>query len=123
MSTPARFYDSEQMTMIAELFSGLKDLFRKFEGEYGDNDSHPCYVWSTEIVIRHKDDYTVGRFAYEDDQLIFEITDENYGYADRADMITISINPPEDPAETARAIAAALDAHIRQEDTAAGQKR
>lgn len=112
MTTPARFYDSEQMTMIANLFASLKDLFREFEGEYGDNDSHPLYIWSTEIVIRHKDDYTVGRLTYEDDQLIFEITDENYG-------VDNDKTPSSDV--LASVVGAAIAAHVRQEDTASGQ--
>lgn len=79
MTVPARFHDPQGMVQIAEFFAGLKDLYARFEGPYGDNEDHPYYTFSTEIVIRHKDQYTIGRIGMEDDFLFFEITDENYG--------------------------------------------
>ncbi len=77
--TITKFHDPQTMTQIAELFSGLKDLDEKFEGEFGDNDSMPLYILSTEIVIAHKDGYTIGRIGMEDGYLFFELTDEYYG--------------------------------------------
>ena len=75
-----RFYEPERLVEIAEFYKGLKDLVEKFEGPpFGDNEGHALYVFSMEVVIRHKDDYTVGRIYQEDDNLVYETTDERYG--------------------------------------------
>lgn len=76
MTTERRFYDANQMAKIAELLKDIEAAYKRFEGEY--NSDEPLYIFSTEIVIRHKDDYTVGRIGM-DDFLFFEITDEDYG--------------------------------------------
>lgn len=72
-----RIYDPKQLTTIANLFQSLSDLYKTFEPEINTLDE-PLYIFSTEIIIRHKDDYTVGRIGM-DDYLFFEFTDEKYG--------------------------------------------
>lgn len=76
-------YDAKQLMRIAELFNDLTEAFSKFEPGFTDGgipswDDDPLYIFGVEIVIRHKDDYTIGRIAM-DDFLFFEFTDENYG--------------------------------------------
>lgn len=78
MSIPARIYETKTLTKVAELFQGIEDLYREFEPGVDLTKENPLYIWSTEIVIRHKDGWTVGRIGM-DDFLFFEITDENYG--------------------------------------------
>lgn len=79
MSAP-RFYDAATMEKIAEFFRGLEALQKKFEGDVGGQATaeNPLYIYTMEIVIRHRDDWTVGKFSI-DDFLYFEITDETYG--------------------------------------------
>lgn len=80
--TPARFYDAKSLLKIAELFVELEALYKKFEPSVNSADE-PLYIFSTEIVVRHKDDYTVGKIGM-DDFLYFEITDETYGEKPKA---------------------------------------
>lgn len=78
MSAP-RIYDPKTLTAIAGLFSDIEAAFKKFEGDtVQPTGEFPLYVFSAEIVIRHRDDWTVGRIGI-DDFLFFEITDETYG--------------------------------------------
>lgn len=84
MTTPARFYDSKQMLAIGEFFAGLQDLQKELEGDLAaSSPDKPLYVFGMEIVIRHSDDYTVGRFGM-DDFLYFEMTDEHYGEKEKS---------------------------------------
>jgi hypothetical protein len=81
-TTPTKIYDADTMLRIADLYKGLEDLFTKFEGgSLGTVASvvNPLYVFDANIVIRHKDNYTVGRIFIEDDNVVFELTDEDYG--------------------------------------------
>lgn len=81
MTAPARLYDPKQMARISKFYSDLYALIEEFEGgEIGEfpDDDHPLYIFAMDIVIRHKDGYTVGRIGL-DDFPYFEITDENYG--------------------------------------------
>lgn len=78
MTTPARFYDAKQMAQIAKFFAGLEDLIKTLEPDAVFTAENPLYVYGLEIVIRHRDDYTIGRIGMED-FLFFEITDETYG--------------------------------------------
>jgi hypothetical protein len=76
-------YDAKQFTKIAKLFSDLTEVFKEFEpgftdGGFSSTDDNPLYIFGVEIVIRHRDDYTIGRIAM-DDYLFFEFTDETYG--------------------------------------------
>lgn len=78
---PAKIYDAKQMAKISELFSDIEAAMKKFEGgEMGGlrSNENPLYIFTTEIVIRHQDDYTIGRIGM-DDFLFFELTDEKYG--------------------------------------------
>lgn len=77
MTTPARVYNAKQLMKIAEFYQGLTDLFEQFEPPTNTEDD-PLYIFSAEIVIRHKDGYTLGRIGM-DDFPFFEITDEAYG--------------------------------------------
>lgn len=74
---PNRIYDAKQMAKISKLFGGIEALYKEFEPPINNN-NEPLYIFSTEIVIRHKDGFTVGRIGM-DDFLFFELTDENYG--------------------------------------------
>lgn len=80
MSLPARIYDADILMKIAKFCRGLHDLQKELEGEIGGfpTDKNPLYLFNVEIVIRHKDNYTVGRIGM-DDFMFFEITDEDYG--------------------------------------------
>lgn len=100
-----RIYEPALMAQIAELFSDVVAAYAKFEPKVNSRDQ-PLYVFSTEIVIRHYDGYTIGRIGM-DDFPFFEFTDENYGEKPKRDD----------------GVGAAVQAHIRQENTASGQPR
>lgn len=77
MTAPPRIYDPKILAQVSELFTEISKVFKEFEpDEVSAN--YPLYIYGTEIVIRHKDDYTIGRIGM-DDFLYFELTDENYG--------------------------------------------
>lgn len=112
MTTPARFYDAKQMAKIAEFYAGVETLIKELEGTDEPSAVGPLSVYSMDIVIRHRDGYTVGRIGFEDDYPFFELTDEHYG---------------EEP-ETVETVHKwlsdkeyGIQAHIRQEDTGAGR--
>lgn len=78
--TPTRFYEPDQMVKVADFFAKFKALVEEFEGGTyaAPNDEHPLYVFGGEIIIRHKDGWTLGRLAV-DDFWYFENTEETYG--------------------------------------------
>mgnify|MGYP001615215880 FL=1 len=78
MTVPARIYEAKVLEQVSALFTGISEVFKDFEEDLVPSREKPLYVWATEIVIRHKDGYTIGRIGM-DDFLFFEITDENYG--------------------------------------------
>jgi hypothetical protein len=79
MSNPSRIYDAKQMAKIAALFEGVQSLIKDFEGDsISPTLDDPLYIFGLEIVIRHRDDYTIGRIGM-DDFPFFELTDERYG--------------------------------------------
>lgn len=106
MNTPSRIYDPKQMAQIAEFYSDIKAAIDKLEPEISATMENPLYVFGMEIVIRHRDGYTIGRIGM-DDFPYFELTDENY------------VSEAE---EVKRSTTDVLLSHIRQEDTASGQK-
>jgi hypothetical protein len=73
-----RFYDPKQMAQIAAFYKGLEELVKGLEPEFTATLDNPLFIYSLEIIIQHRDDYTVGRFGMED-FLFFELTDEGYG--------------------------------------------
>lgn len=103
---PACIYDPKVMRQIADFFQGFVDLQKTLEPDITSDDEHPLYLFNAEIVIRHRNGYTIGRIGM-DDFPFFEITDETYGEISKEDEIK-------------RAVTEALQTHIRQEDTAAG---
>lgn len=111
MTAPSRFYDPDVMKRLADLYSAAAFLIENFESDYGkyddpDEDDSPLFISDLDIVVRHKDGYTVGRITVEDGFPVFELTDENYG-----EVTTL----PD--------VATAIARHTRQEDTASGQPR
>lgn len=78
MSAP-RIYNADILTniltKIAGFYKGLTDLIEEHFPEMEDTDA---YVYSMEIVLQHRDDWTIGRIGL-DDFLFFELTDEDYG--------------------------------------------
>lgn len=75
MSTTARIYDPKILSDIAAFYKDLLDLIEKHFPEMSETD---VYVYSMEIVLQHKHDWTLGRIGI-DDFLFFEITDDDYG--------------------------------------------
>lgn len=76
--TATRFYDAKQMAKVAAFLEDLQTLITAFEGdEVVATAENPLYVYGLEIVIRHHDDYTIGRIAM-DDFLYYEGTEEDY---------------------------------------------
>lgn len=80
MTVPTKIYDAKMLAKIADFYSKFTALVEEFEGDAGAplSEDNPLYIWSGEIVFRHRDDYTIGRFGL-DDFWFFEITDEDYG--------------------------------------------
>jgi len=101
----SRIYDTKQLTKITDFFEDFMAIFKPLDPENSDNWDDPLYIESVEIVIRHRDDYTVARIGMDDFPYV-EFTDGE---------------DPEIVSEI-NAVAAAISAHIRQEDTASGQK-
>ena len=111
----ARIYDANMLTKIASLYQDISTAVKNFEGDdrLAPTKEDPLYIYGGEIVIRHQDGWTIGRIGW-DDFLFFEFTDEEY----------VSAADEASKGATAAAVAAAqaaVLAHTRQEDTAAGQ--
>ena len=73
----SRIYDAKILEQVSKLYSGISEVFKEFEEDLVPSREKPLYVWATEIVIRHKDGYTIGRIGM-DDFLFFEITEKQF---------------------------------------------
>ena len=73
---PVRIYDPRVLSKIAEFYQEFTDLCEKHFPEFGED--LPVYIFGGELVLRHQDQFTIGRISW-DDFPFFEITDETYG--------------------------------------------
>ena len=75
-----RIYSADSLEKISKFYKGLQELQKELEGDVGGfpTEKNPIYIYSTEIVLRHRDDYTIGRIGM-DDYMFFEFTEETYG--------------------------------------------
>ena len=60
-----RTYSPSDMMACARLFQRIDEVFKEFEPTVAPTAENPLYIFSTETIIRHRDDdrSTIGRSA------------------------------------------------------------